>query len=86
MVGLYNFGDDAAYQGEIPGYINDINNMVNEAKAANIKVILVPSGPTLADGMYLSMASTLRYSHTAQPTAYRLSTPMTLSAMCRLNK
>ncbi len=52
MVGLYNFGDDAAYQGEIPGYINDINNMVNEAKAANIKVILGTIGPNFG-GWYV---------------------------------
>lgn len=46
MIGNSDMGDDALYQGEVPGYIANITTMVNEAKAANIKVILgtlVPS-------------------------------------------
>jgi lysophospholipase L1-like esterase len=40
MVGANDQSDDALYQTEIPSYINSINTMVNEAKAANINVIL----------------------------------------------
>jgi lysophospholipase L1-like esterase len=40
MVGANDQGDDALYPYEIPGYIDNITTMVNEAKAANIKVIL----------------------------------------------
>jgi hypothetical protein len=40
MVGANNQSDDATFEGNIPNYITDITTMVNEAKAANIKVIL----------------------------------------------
>jgi lysophospholipase L1-like esterase len=40
LIGNSDFGDDASYQGEVPGYLAAVTTMVNEAKAANIKVIL----------------------------------------------
>ena len=57
MVGAYNFGDDAVYQSEIPGYIESIATMVKEAKAANIRVILELSRLILEVGPCPSMHS-----------------------------
>ena len=40
MVGANNLSGDESWQYDIPSYIRDIDTMVDQAKAANIKVIL----------------------------------------------